>query len=185
MVHGFAKQSGGRAKIYSEVGFGTTVRLYLQLIETGGSGAESPAAAASEIRGGNETLLVVEDDALVRHAATTALRDLGYNVIEAADGAEARAVLERGDHIDFLFTDIVMPGGITGRMLAEEAVQARPRLHVLYTSGYTDNTIIHQGRLDPGVNFLSKPYHMRELARRIRDMLDAGALTPKITVEGQ
>jgi PAS domain S-box-containing protein len=172
MIYGFAKQSGGHLKIYSELGHGTTVRLYLPR-DTGSPEAtsEAPAETVENPRGG-ESILVVEDDELVRGFAVSQLRDLGYRVLEATDAREARAILAGNDKIDLLFTDVVMPGGMTGRQLGDLAKQTRPELKVLYTSGYTENSIVHQGKLDPGVIFLSKPFRRNDLARKIREALD-------------
>jgi PAS domain S-box-containing protein len=174
MIYGFAKQSGGHVKIYSEVGMGTTVRLYLPRADARVSAASNAAAAPSGQPRGGETILVVEDDAEVRALATAHLTELGYRVIAAGDGLQARAIL--GDtqlRIDLLFTDIVMPGGLTGRQLADEARLTRPRLRALFTSGYAENAIVHQGRLDEGVFFLAKPYRRDELAKKLRAALDA------------
>jgi PAS domain S-box-containing protein len=173
MIYGFAKQSGGHLKIYSEVGHGTTVRLYLprQAVPAAAESAAHALAAAQHPRGG-ETVLVVEDDPLVRNFVVQQLRDLGYSVLEAADGPQARRLLESDTPIDLLLTDVVMPGSITGRELAESARQRRPTLKTLYTSGYTENSIVHQGKLDPGVHFLSKPFRRQELALKVREVLD-------------
>jgi PAS domain S-box-containing protein len=174
MIFGFAKQTGGHVKIYSEAGHGTTVRLYLpRYVE---EGARAPKAAAiGEIppspRGG-EAILVVEDDPHVRVVAVGLLRELGYHVLEATNAAEALALIENGAAIDLLFTDVVMPGQINGRQLAEAARRSRPRLSTLFTSGYADNAMVHHGRLDPGVNFLAKPYRGRDLAIKVRQALD-------------
>jgi len=174
MIYGFAKQSGGHLKIYSEVGHGTTVRLYLprHRAPSVAEGAAAPATAAEHHAGGGEAVLVVEDDPLVRNFVVQQLRALGYAVLEAADGPQARARLESDTPIDLLLTDVVMPGNITGRELAEGARQRRPALKTLYTSGYTENSIVHQGKLDRGVHFLSKPFRRQELARKVRDVLD-------------
>jgi CheY-like chemotaxis protein len=174
MIYGFAKQSGGHLKIYSEVGHGTTVRLYLprRRASTVAESAAAPATAAAHHAGGGETILVVEDDPLVRNFIVQQLRALGYTALEAADGAQARARLESDVPIDLLLTDVVMPGSVTGRELAESARQRRPTLKTLYTSGYTENSIVHQGRLDPGVHFLSKPFRRQELAQKVRAVLD-------------
>jgi CheY-like chemotaxis protein len=156
------------------VGMGTTVRLYLPRADARVSAASNAAAAPSGQPRGGETILVVEDDAEVRALATAHLTELGYRVIAAGDGLQARAIL--GDtqlRIDLLFTDIVMPGGLTGRQLADEARLTRPRLRALFTSGYAENAIVHQGRLDEGVFFLAKPYRRDELAKKIRAALDA------------
>jgi PAS domain S-box-containing protein len=174
MIYGFAKQSRGHLKIYSEVGHGTTVRLYLPRL----TAADAPAAAAAasgpaEHPRGGETILVVEDDPDVRTFVVAQLRDLGYRVIEAGDGPQAEALLDDGGQpIDLLLTDVIMPGGMTGRTLAERARQRRPQLKTLFTSGYTENSIVHQGKLDPGVNFLSKPFRRQDLALKVREVLD-------------
>jgi PAS domain S-box-containing protein len=171
MIYGFAKQSRGHLKIYSEVGHGTTVRLYLPRV-VGDSVAATAAAPAPEHPRGGETILVVEDDADVRRYVVSQIRDLGYRVIEAADGPQAQGILDGDTPIDLLFTDVVMPGGMTGRQLADAARQRRPKLKTLFTSGYTENSIVHQGKLDPGVHFLAKPYRRQDLARKLREALD-------------
>jgi PAS domain S-box-containing protein len=167
MVFGFVKQSGGHVKIYSEVDHGTSVKIYLPrsiaLPETA-----SEAEASSNLRGGNETILVVEDDALVRKYVITQIASLGYGTLQAANAAEALKLVESGVPIDLLFTDVIMPGGMNGRQLVEAATQMRPALRVLFTSGYTENAIVHHGRLDAGVLLLAKPYRKPELARMIR-----------------
>jgi PAS domain S-box-containing protein len=171
MVYGFVKQSGGHVKIYSEEGHGTTIRLYLPPA-TGQ--AETAAAAAAPVAGGSETILVVEDDALVRKFVITQLNSLGYKTIAAADARAALALVEKGERFDLLFTDVVMPGGMSGRELAEVVIKHRPRTKVLYTSGYTDNSLVHHGRLDPGVLLLSKPYRRPQLAQMVRQALAGG-----------
>jgi PAS domain S-box-containing protein len=165
MVYGFVKQSGGHLKIYSEEGHGTTIRLYLPPARP----VESvPAPSATPILNGHETILVVEDDALVRNFVLTQLHGLGYTTIAAGDGREALSHVLNGAAFDLLFTDVIMPGGINGRELAEEVAKHRPGTRVLYTSGYTGSAIIHHGRLDQGVLLLSKPYRKSELARMVR-----------------
>jgi PAS domain S-box-containing protein len=171
MIYGFAKQSRGHLKIYSEVAHGTTVRLYLPRV-VGDSTATTAAAAAAEHPRGGETILVVEDDADVRQYVVSQIHDLGYRVIEAADGPQAQRILDGDTPIDLLFTDVVMPGGMTGRQLADAAKERRPTLKTLFTSGYTENSIVHQGKLDPGVHFLAKPYRRQELAAKLREALD-------------
>ena len=171
MIYGFAKQSGGHAKIYSEVGHGTTVRLYLPRLVNESLRSDSTAATPPH-KGGGETILVVEDNPDVRRLVLRQLRDLGYEVIEAANGPQALKILDDGAAIDLLFTDVVMPGGMTGRQLAEAAKTRRPNLKTLFTSGYTEDSILRLGRLDPGVRLLSKPYRKHELATRIREALD-------------
>jgi CheY-like chemotaxis protein len=173
MIYGFAKQSGGHLKIYSELGHGTTVRLYLPRLSAEAAPATTALAGPADHPRGGETILVVEDDADVRRFVVGQLRDLGYRVLEAADGPSAQTILDSDQSIDLLLTDVVMPGGITGRHLAEEAKQRRPNLKTLYSSGYTENSIVHQGKLDPGVHFLAKPFRRQDLAVKVREALDA------------
>jgi PAS domain S-box-containing protein len=170
MVYGFVKQSAGHIKIYSEEGHGTTIRMYLPP-GTGASPA-SEAASTPSIRGGHETILVVEDDKLVRDYVLTQLHSLGYITLDAANAAEALALVEAGHEFDLLFTDVIMPGAMNGRQLADEIQKGRPGLKMLFTSGYTENAIIHHGRLDSGVLLLAKPYRKSDLAGMIRRALD-------------
>ena len=170
MVYGFVKQSRGHAKIYSEVGNGTTVKLYLPRGHA--DGALQATAEELQVVGGDEQILVVEDDDLVRQHLQAQLRLLGYRVTGAASGRAALEVLKQMHHIDLLFTDIVMPGGMNGRQLAEAARALRPGIKVLFTSGYTENAIVHHDRLDPGVHLLGKPYRRQELAAKVRKVLD-------------
>jgi signal transduction histidine kinase/DNA-binding response OmpR family regulator len=168
-VYGFVKQSGGHVKIYSEPGEGTTVKIYLPRTK-GVQEAAAPTADAP-LEGGHETILVVEDDEDVRQAVADMLKDLGYTVIEA-DDAEAALVVLHGDvAIDLLFSDVVMPGPIPTRELAHKARERRPEIKILFTSGYTQNAIVHNGRLDDGVFLLSKPYRKQDLARKLRSLL--------------
>jgi PAS domain S-box-containing protein len=169
MVYGFVKQSGGHIKIYSEEGHGTTIKLYLP---PGEGASEETAIAAPEAEKGSEIILVVEDDNLVRNFVTAQLQSLGYRTIAAIDGKSALALVDRGEPFDLLFTDVVMPGGVSGRELAELVAQRRPGLKVLYTSGYTDDAIVHQGKLDDGVLLLTKPYRRNQLAEMIRTALN-------------
>jgi signal transduction histidine kinase len=171
-VYGFIKQSGGHCAIYSEPGQGTTVRLYLPRH----FGAMEPATSPVSPRAGSgrgEMILLVEDDADVRTFAADLLRELGYEVLDAETGAEALGLLEQNAEVQLLFTDVALPGGMTGRQLADEAVRRRPGLKVLYTTGYARNAIVHQGRLDPGVELIVKPFTSAALASRIRQLLDA------------
>jgi CheY-like chemotaxis protein len=165
MVYGFVRQSGGHIKIYSEEGYGTTIRLYLPPASLTENVSAPPTAP---ILNGHETILVVEDDAMVRDFVVAQLQSLGYTTIAAADGREALSHIRSGAAFDLLFTDVIMPGGINGRELAEEVVKLRPGVGVLFTSGYTDRAIVHDGRLDQGVLLLSKPYPKSELARMVR-----------------
>jgi CheY-like chemotaxis protein len=173
MVYGFVKQSGGHINVYSEEGHGTTIKLYLPRATTLEESIEATTASPL-IEGGIETILVVEDDELVRKSVTTQIQSFGYQTIAAASAAEALAVVDRGDAFDLLFTDIVMPGSMNGRQLAEEVIKRRPGTKVLFTSGYTEDAIFHHGHLDPGVLLLAKPYTRSEIARLIRHALTAG-----------
>jgi len=133
--------------------------------------AASRAASLGSLEGGNETILVVEDDRLVRDYVLTQLRSLGYVTLEAANAAEALAIVKAGQAFDLLFTDVIMPGGSNGRQLADQLQGIKPGLRVLFTSGYTENAIIHHGRLDTGVMLLAKPYRKSEMAAMIRTAL--------------
>jgi signal transduction histidine kinase len=170
MVFGFVKQSGGHIKIYSEEGHGTSVKIYLPRA-TGSTQTAAEAQASSKIAGGNELILIVEDDAMVRKYVRTQIGGLGYATLEAANGAEALEVIDANAQIDLLFTDVIMPGAMNGRQLVDEALKRRPGLKTLFTSGYTENAIVHHGRLDSGVLLLAKPYRKSELARMIRTAL--------------
>ena len=170
-VYGFIKQSAGHVRIYSEPGEGTTATLYLP--RAGEDSVPEPAGAEeASSRGGTERILLVEDDDLVREYVTGQVAALGYQVTAARDAAEALGLLQEGTSFDLLFTDVILPGGMTGKELADEAQRLAPDLPVLFTSGYSENAVIHQGRLDPGVQLLQKPYSRQELARKIRAALD-------------
>ncbi|MBD9388465.1 PAS domain S-box protein [Agrobacterium sp. AGB01] len=169
MVFGFVKQSGGHVKIYSEVGHGTTVRIYLPRA-LASEDRETPIALGP-IVGGSETILVAEDDDEVRTTVVETLSDLGYSVLKASSAEAALVIIESGIAIDVLFTDVVMPGSMKSTELAKRAKERQPDLAVLYTSGYTENSIVHGGRLDAGVELLSKPYTREALARKIRHVL--------------
>jgi PAS domain S-box-containing protein len=171
MVYGFVKQSGGHIKVYSEEGHGTTLKLYLpQTNDQAGAGIVYPIMIAT---GGTETILAVEDDALVREYVVVRLQSLGYSVLAAASAREALDLVSAGVEFDLLFTDVIMGGDMNGRELADAIASQRPNVKVLYTSGYTENAIMHHGRLDPGVALIDKPYRMAELARKIREVLGA------------
>jgi CheY-like chemotaxis protein len=167
MVFGFVKQSGGHIKIYSEEGHGTTVRIYLPR-STGLHQSETEPMAPSDIQGGHEVVLIVEDDPLVRKYVITQIRGFGYTTLDAANASEALDIIDNNPNIDLLFTDVIMPGRMNGRHLVDEALKRRPALKTLFTSGYTENAIVHHGRLDSGVLLLAKPYRKSELARMIR-----------------
>jgi len=170
MVYGFVKQSNGHIKIYSEEGHGTTVKLYLPQA-TGVADAPATEAGTFEGTHGDETILIVEDDALVREYVVTQISRFGYHALAASNVAEALAIINGAEHIDLLFTDVIIPGGMNGSQLATEALKRRPELKVLYTSGYAENAIVHHGRLDAGVLLLPKPYLSSDLARMIQTAL--------------
>lgn len=171
MVWGFMRQSNGQAQIYSEPGEGTTVRLYFPATNKPAVQAKTLPEAVG-LEGGQESILVVEDNDQVRQHVAAQLDSLGYQIREAASAAEALAIMDSGWHIDLLFTDVVMPGGMNGKQLADAARLRRPALKVLFTSGYTEDAIVHQGRLDPGVILLGKPYRRAELVAKVRQVLD-------------
>jgi CheY-like chemotaxis protein len=170
MVYGFVKQSAGHIKVYSEEGHGTTIKMYLPPGNT--ATASNEGVTPAPIEGGHETILVVEDDRLVRDYVLAQLDALGYITLQAANAPEALAIVAAGKHFDLLFTDVIMPGKMNGRQLADELLKTRPDLRVVYTSGYTENAIIHHGRLDSGVLLLAKPYRKPDLARILRKALD-------------
>ncbi|WP_342051364.1 MULTISPECIES: hybrid sensor histidine kinase/response regulator [unclassified Cupriavidus] len=173
MAYGFAKQSGGHIKLYSEIGHGTTVRLYLP--RSMGAAVEPTSRQNPILQRGSETVLVVEDDQEVQSTVVEMLTALGYAVLKADDAEKALAVISSGVHIDLLFTDVVMPGRLRSPEMAKRATQMLPGLKVLFTSGYTQNAIVHGGRLDSGVHLLSKPYTREQLSAKVRQVLGNGA----------
>lgn len=169
MVYGFVRQSGGHVRIETEVGVGTTVRLYLPRADAAEDRLHE--AGGLDTAGGTETILVAEDDDAVRAIVVEMLTDLGYGVLTARDAAGALEVIESEAAIDLLFTDVVMPGALKSTEMVARARHLRPDLAILFTSGYTENSIVHGGRLDAGVELLSKPYTRDQLARKIRHVL--------------
>ncbi|SAK89047.1 sensor kinase/response regulator fusion protein [Caballeronia catudaia] len=169
MAYGFIKQSGGHVRIYSEPGHGTTVKIYLPRSMEKAIDLEPRQPVV--LTGGSETILVVEDDRGVQATAVETLRQFGYTVLKADDAQSALVIVQSGIHIDLLFTDVVMPGTMRSTELAKLATRMLPHLKVLFTSGYTQNAIVHGGRLDEGVHLLSKPYSREQLASKIRRML--------------
>jgi PAS domain S-box-containing protein len=172
-VYGFVKQSGGHVKIYSEVGAGTTIKIYLPRLLASDSITENQSAAASVPKGNGETILVVEDEPDVRNFAVEALGELGYRVLDAQDGSHALRILDSHREVELLLTDVGLPGGMNGRQLADEARRRRADLKVLFTSGYARNAIVHHGRLDTGDGLITKPFAFAELAAKVRHVLDA------------
>lgn len=174
MVFGFLKQSGGHAKIYSEPGEGTTIRLYLPRAIGAAPAGLARTEAPAELPRGSATVLLVEDEAPVREITAAMLRDLGYRVLEAADGEQALRVFGASPlAIELLLLDVVLPGRLRGRDVAERILALRPGLPVLYMSGYTENAIVHQGRLDDGVHLIGKPFDRERLARKVAQLLAA------------
>jgi PAS domain S-box-containing protein len=172
-VYGFVKQSGGHVKIYSEVGNGTTIKIYLPRLLSAAAADELRPAPLAVPRGNQETILIVEDEADVRSFAIELVRELGYRVLDAADAAGALHLIDSRHEIALLFTDVGLPGGMNGRQLAEEARRRRPGLKVLFTSGYARNAIVHHGRLDPGVQLITKPFTFAGLGAKLRQVLDS------------
>jgi CheY-like chemotaxis protein len=172
MVYGFIRQSKGHIKINSEVGRGTSVRIYLPRSH---SDHEGDRAAAAPMVGGTERVLLVEDDAQVRAGVAMQLASLGYKVTEAEDGVAGLEILEAGDRsIDVLLTDMVMPGRLSGLMLAGEVGHRWPSVRRILMSGYTENAVVQEGKLEGGTRLLTKPFRKIELARMLREVLDAG-----------
>jgi signal transduction histidine kinase/FixJ family two-component response regulator len=182
-VYGFVKQSGGHVKIYSESGHGTSVKIYLPRSRQAEGQTSAPLTASATGRG--ECVLVVEDDTAVREAAVDMLDELGYRVLQAEDGSSALTILRGGARIDLLFTDVVMPGPVKSRELARHAATLQPGIAVLFTSGYTENAIIHHGRLDADVFLLSKPYRKEELARKVRAVLGTRPVPARAANDGR
>jgi len=177
-VHGFVKQSGGRVKIYSEPGVGTSVKLYLPRLVGSETGleVEVPALSAESARAkAGEVILVVEDDEKIRFLSVEALRDFGYTIVQAGDASQALAVLAVTPRVDLLFTDIVMPD-MNGRQLADRARETSPDLTVLYTTGFTKKAVVRNGVLDPGVALISKPFTIDQLVIKVRLVLNGAGV---------
>jgi len=172
-VYGIVNQSGGYIWVYSESGQGTSFKIYLPRIEANGERVK-PQPAPLKMERSWETILVVEDEQMVREQARRALRNQGYTVLEAGEGEQARRICAaHSGPIHLLLTDVVMPGGVTGVQLAAELMVLHPEMKILYMSGYTDNAIVHNGILDPGVAFLPKPFSPDDLLSKVREVLDA------------
>ena len=185
MVYGFVKQTGGHMRIYSEIGHGTTVRIYLPVAAAVGKTGKTQAVRMTNAVGGSETVLVVEDQPEMRDVATGMLEDLGYTVVEASGGNDALAILEANPDIDVLFTDIVMPNGMNGTDLAKAAREIRPDLPVVFTTGYAEAAVLHGGEVKMNSNLVTKPYRRANLAGRLRRALQtAGEGAENDTHEG-
>lgn len=172
MVYGLVNQSGGTIKLYSEVGLGTTVKIYLPCSPNGHHSLLEADSSVEDIQGGTEKILLVEDNDLVRAHTRSQLAALGYQIAEAADAAEAVALIESGWKPDLLLTDVVLPGGTNGRQLADLLLNEKRIERVLFMSGYTEDAVLHQGRLTRGLLLLSKPFGRRDLSRKIREALE-------------
>jgi CheY-like chemotaxis protein len=173
MVHGFAGQSGGTVRIYSEVGNGTMVCIYLprHMADAGNDQTFEVTEDAPRAEQG-QTVLLVDDEPLVRMIAAEALEELGYTVIEAADGASALKILSSAQPIDLLVTDVGLPGGTNGRQVADAARVTRPDLKVLFITGYAENAVLNHGHLSPGMQVLTKPFQIDSLARRVKELIE-------------
>jgi CheY-like chemotaxis protein len=171
-VFGIIQQSGGNIWVYSEPGLGTTFKIYLPRIEEDTESLK-PSAVSTKSLQGSETILLVEDEEIVRKLACTILQKNGYKVLEAPNGEEALRIVQgqNGNPIHLLVTDVVMPG-MSGRQLADRLERLRPEMKVLYISGYTDNAIAHHGVLEKGINYIQKPFTLEGLARKVREVLD-------------
>jgi CheY-like chemotaxis protein len=174
MIYGFVRQSGGQVRIYSEVGQGAMVCLYLPRYV----GAEPPEAEAAETAAApraeqGETVLIVDDEPTVRMLMTEVLEDLGYRAIEASDGAAGLRVLESDVRLDLLVTDVGLPGGMNGRQVADAGRVLRPDLKVLFITGYAENAVVSHGHLAPGMQVMTKPFGLDELASRIKEIITA------------
>jgi CheY-like chemotaxis protein len=173
MIYGFAKQSGGQVRIHSEVGWGTTVCIYLPRYLGDPKRAETvPDLADAPRAEDGQTVLVVDDESTVRMLVTEVLDDLGYTAIEAGDGAAGLKLLQSDVRIDLLVTDVGLPGGMNGRQVADAARVIRPNLKVLFITGYAENAALSRGHLEPGMRVLTKPFTMEALASRIKEIID-------------
>jgi len=171
MIYGFMRQSGGQVRIYSEVGQGASVRLYLPRHYGELEEVEHLTPSKVEASGDGETVLVVDDEPMVRMLITELLDDAGYTTIEAGEGSEALRVLQTKARIDLLITDVGLPGGMNGRQVADAGRALRPDLKVLFITGYAENAVIGNGHLDPGMQILTKPFAMEALASKIGEMI--------------
>ena len=175
MIYGFVRQSGGQIRIYSEIGKGTTVCLYLPRFLGSGEGeetAEAPPTSTKGLEGDGEVVLVVDDEATIRMLIIEVLDELGYTALEAADGPGALKLLQGEGRVDLLITDVGLPGGVNGRQIADAARLKRPGLKVLFITGYAENAVVGNGHLAPGMEIVTKPFVMTALAAKIRDMIE-------------
>jgi CheY-like chemotaxis protein len=175
MIYGFTRQSGGQVRIYTELGKGTTMGLYLPRYTGRAEVRDEDQEAASEAPPGHgESVLVIDDEAVVRMLIVDVLRESGYTALEAADGPSGLTILQSGARIDLLITDVGLPGGLNGRQVADAARVARPELKVLFVTGYAENAVVGNGHLDHGMEVITKPFSTSALAARVRDLIDRG-----------
>jgi two-component system, cell cycle sensor histidine kinase and response regulator CckA len=171
-IYGAVKQSGGSIEVYSEPGKGTAFKIYLPVVEESPQPADNEKFPSSAMPKGTETILFVEDEDIVRELTIKVLKLLNYNILHASNGDEALQIARNyGSAIDLLITDVVMPG-MNGRQLAEKLLLIRPKIKILFTSGYTENAIAHHGIIEKDLNFIGKPYSSHDLAHKIRQLLD-------------
>ena len=173
MIHGFVRQSGGQVRLYSEMGKGTTMCLYLPRYLGDVHGEDDVGATPVTEGGHGETVLVIDDEETVRMLVAEVLRDAGYNVIEAPDGPSGLAILSANRRIDLLVSDVGLPGGMNGRQVADAARVSRPELKVLFITGYAENAAVGNGLLAPGMEVLTKPFVMGDLAAKVHDMIES------------
>jgi signal transduction histidine kinase/CheY-like chemotaxis protein len=171
MVYGFARQSHGHVRIYSELGQGTMVCIYLPRHDGPGDEDEPPAQGAAAPAQAGETILVIDDEPMVRMLIVDSLEDLGYGCLDAGDGPSGLKLLEANPHIDLLVTDVGLPGGLNGRQVAERARQLRPGLRILFVTGYAENAVLNHGHIERGMEVLTKPFAVDELARRVTGLM--------------
>jgi CheY-like chemotaxis protein len=172
MIYGFAKQSGGHARIYSEVGQGTMVCIYLpRCVEDCADSVQAGAVRVPEVKGVGCIVLVVDDEASVRMFVSEILLDLGCTVLEAGDGIEALQILQSTDRLDLLVSDVGLPGGMNGRQVADAARSLKPELPILFITGYAENAVLSHGHLDPGMHVMTKPFEMRAFMERVERLL--------------
>jgi CheY-like chemotaxis protein len=171
MVYGFARQSGGQVRIYSEIGKGTTISLYLPRFQ-GVADAGETVVAEAVAPGDGETVLVIDDEPTIRMLVVSVLEENGYAAIEAGDGASGLRILQSDARIDLLVTDVGLPGGMNGRQVADAARVDRPGLKVLFITGFAENAVVGNGHLSPGMEVITKPFELSALGRKIRDLID-------------
>jgi CheY-like chemotaxis protein len=173
MIYGFVRQSGGQVRIYSEVGKGTTMCLYLPRFTGSAEALDDEVGPQGIAPGEGETVLVIDDEPTVRMLIVEVLEENGYAAIEAADGAQGLRILQSAARIDLLITDVGLPGGLNGRQVADAARQSRPELKVLFITGYAENAVVGNGHLDPGMEVITKPFGMASLGAKIRSLIEA------------